>query len=80
MGLGGGGGFEVGCKGPGEAWPRRDPSRGLAFGTLGLLEGGGGGAPFGLIPGEALCDGVEPIGLGLGDKLGEEFRLEEEEL
>jgi len=40
---------------------------------LGLLVGGGGGAPFGLIPIEDLCDGVEPIGLGLGDKLGEEF-------
>jgi len=79
LGLGGGGGFDVGCVGPGDACPRREPSRGLEFGTLGLLEGGGGGAPFGLIPGKALCDGVEPIGLGLGDKLGDEFRLEEEE-
>lgn len=78
LGLGGGGGLEVGWVGPGEAWPRRDPRRGLEFGTLGLLLGGRGGAPFGLTAGELLCEGVRPIGLGLG--LGEEFRLEEEEL
>ena len=71
LGLGGGGGLEVGCKGPGDAWPRREPSRGLEFGTLGLLLGGSGGAPLGLIP--VLCEGVSPIGLGLGDKLGDEF-------
>ena len=74
LGLGGGGGFEVGCTGPGEAWPMREPRWwGLEFGTLGLLLGGRGGAPFGFIPGETLCEGVKPIGLGLGDKLGEEF-------
>ena len=73
MGLGGGGGLEVGCTGPGDACPRREPRWGLEFGTWGLLLGGRGGAPFGLTLGEALCEGVKPIGLGLGDKLGEEF-------
>lgn len=38
--------------------------------TRGLVEGGGGGAQCGLWV----------VGLGLGDTLGEEFRLEEEEL
>ena len=71
FGLGGGGGLEVGWVGPGDAWPRRDPRRGLEFGTLGLLFGGRGGAPLGLTVTELLCEGVRPIGLGLG--LGEEF-------
>lgn len=46
------------------------------FGTPGLLEGGRGGAPLGFTGPEMLC----VVGLGLGDTLGDEFRLEDEEL
>lgn len=71
-GLGGGGGFMAGCTGP--VVTPRGLTPGLVFGT-GLLPGGGGGAPLGFTELEMLC----VVGLGLGDTLGEEFRLDEEE-
>jgi len=63
----------AGCTGP--VVTPRGLTPGLVFGTAGLLPGGGGGAPLGFTELEMLC----VVGLGLGDTLGEEFRLDEEE-
>ena len=67
---GGGGGLEDGCTGPGELVCGLRP--GLELGTLGLATGtGGGGAPD--FTGFCAFVGVELTGLGLGDRLGDEF-------
>lgn len=69
---GGGGGLLEGCTSPGELVLGRGLIIvGLAFGTLGLFVGGGGALA---------CVGVLETGLGLGERLGDEFRLEEIEL
>ena len=71
---GGGGGLVEGWTGPGElAGGGRATTLGLALGRVGLTLGGGG-APLDLTePRALLCVGVGPTGLGLGDKLGDEF-------
>lgn len=77
LGLGGGGGLAVGCTRGAE--PRGlGPRLGLEFGTVGLLVGGRGGGAEGLV-GPTFWERWL-TGLGLGDRLGEEFRLEDEEL
>jgi hypothetical protein len=61
--------------GEGSAKGDREPWLTLEFGT-GLLDGGGGGGTWpGLLgdPDSGLCVSVELTGLGLGDRLGEEF-------
>ena len=69
---GGGGGLDDGCTGPGELVCDRRP--GFELGTLGLATGmGGGGAPAFTGFGAFVCVGVELTGLGLGDRLGDEF-------
>ena len=75
---GGGGGLEEGWTKPGEPEGPRGVRFGLVFGTEGLgLEGGGGGADDargGAEEGKGgPLVGVDPTGLGLGERLGEEF-------
>jgi len=53
---------------------------GLELGTMGLFVGGRGITECFAETGVFMCVGVEPTWLGLGDRLGEEFRLDEEEL
>ena len=70
---GGGGGLLAGWTNPGEPVGPRGVRLGLEFGTVGLgLEGGRGGPEEGR-GGPLKCVGVDPTGLGLGERLGEEF-------
>lgn len=79
-----------GWTGPGELVCGLGFKLGFDVGTLGLAEegggvgpaegGGGGAAPDFADPRVFRWVGVDPTGLGLGDRLGEEFRLDDVEL
>ena len=71
---GGGGGLEDGWTGPGELVKERGFTFGLALGKEGFaFWWGGGGATNDFAGWAFVCVGVGPTGLGLGDKLGDEF-------